>query len=105
MMGSGPWAMLALTVATIGIYAAVAVMWTLPQSILGGTAAAAAIALVNSVGNLGGFAGPAIAGYLKDATGSYSAAMLVFAAGLALCAAVTITMSRFNLATKPVILS
>ena len=99
--GTGPWAMLALAVATMGIYAAVAVMWTLPQSLLGGTAAAAAIALVNSVGNLGGFAGPAIAGYLKDATGSYSAAMLVFAGGLALSAAVTITMSRFNLATKP----
>lgn len=99
--GTGPWAILALTVATVGIYAAVAVIWTLPQSLLGGTAAAAAIALVNSVGNLGGFMGPAVAGYLKDATGSYSAAMLVFAGGLTLSATVTIMMSRFNLATKP----
>jgi ACS family tartrate transporter-like MFS transporter len=103
MTGSGVWAMLALTVATIGIYAAVAVMWTLPQSVLGGTAAAVSIALVNSVGNLGGFAGPAIAGYLKDATGSYSPAMLVFAAGLAMTAAVTIAMSRFFPAAKPAI--
>jgi ACS family tartrate transporter-like MFS transporter len=105
MVGTGIWAMLALTVATLGIYAAVAVMWTLPQSILGGTAATAAIALVNSVGNLGGFAGPAIAGYLKDATGGYSAAMLVFAAGLAMSAAVTIAMSRFIPDTKPAIVS
>jgi ACS family tartrate transporter-like MFS transporter len=103
MTASGSWAMLALTVATIGIYAAVAVMWTLPQSVLGGTAAAVSIALVNSVGNLGGFAGPAIAGYLKDATGSYSPAMLVFAAGLALTAVVTIAMSRFIPAAKPAI--
>ncbi|HUB85439.1 MAG TPA: MFS transporter, partial [Rhizomicrobium sp.] len=105
MTGSGVWAMLALTVATIGIYAAVAVMWTLPQSVLGGTAAAVSIALVNSVGNLGGFAGPAIAGYLKDATGSYSPAMLVFAGGLAMTAAVTIAMSRFIPVAKPAIVS
>jgi ACS family tartrate transporter-like MFS transporter len=103
--GNGVWTMLALTMATLGIYGAVAVMWTLPQSLLGGTAAAAAIALVNSVGNLGGFAGPAIAGYLKDTTGTYSAAMLVFAAGLAMAAAITIAMSRFNLAAKPAIVS
>lgn len=102
--GSGVWAMLALTVATIGIYAAVAVMWTLPQSVLGGTAAAVSIALVNSVGNLGGFAGPFIAGYLKDATGSYGPAMLVFAAGLAMTAVVTIAMSRFIPATKRAIM-
>ncbi len=95
ILGMGPWTMVALTFATIGIYGAIAVMWTLPQSLLGGTAAAAAIALVNSVGNLGGFVGPTIAGYLKDATGNYSAAMAVFAIGLAMTAGVAIAMSRF----------
>jgi ACS family tartrate transporter-like MFS transporter len=105
MTGSGAWSLLALGVATVGIYAAVAVMWTLPQSVLGGTGAAVSIALVNSVGNLGGFAGPAIAGYLKAATGSYSPAMLVFAAGLAMTAAVTIAMWRFIPAAKAAIVA
>jgi ACS family tartrate transporter-like MFS transporter len=103
ILGTGPWTMVALTFATIGIYGAVAVMWTLPQSLLGGTAAAAAIALVNSVGNLGGFVGPTIAGYLKDATGNYSAAMAVFAIGLAMTAGVTIAMSRFLDARNPAV--
>jgi MFS transporter, ACS family, tartrate transporter len=105
MLGGGPWMMVALTVATVGIYGAVAVMWTLPQSLLGGTAAAAAIALVNSVGNLGGFAGPALAGYLKNATGGYSAAMAVFAAGLTMSAVVTIAMSHFMGARKSAMLA
>jgi MFS family permease len=104
-LGNGPWIMVALTVATVGIYGAIAVMWTLPQSLLGGTAAAAAIALVNSVGNLGGFAGPALAGYLKNLTGGYSASMAVFAAGLTMTAVVTIAMSHFMGAPKSAMLA
>jgi MFS transporter, ACS family, tartrate transporter len=78
----------ALSLAAAGIYAALPVFWTLPTAMLTGTAAAAGIALVNSIGNVGGFLGPTLVGYVKDTTGSYSAslwtlALLVALAGLA----------------------
>ena len=57
--------------------------WSLPSAFLTGSAAAGAVGLINSVGNLGGFVGPYIVGYLKDATGDYRAAMW-FLAGCAL---------------------
>ncbi len=57
--------------------------WSLPTAFLTGSAAATAVGLINSVGNLGGFIGPYAVGYLKDVTGSYKAGML-FLAGCAL---------------------
>ncbi len=50
--------MVALTLATLGIYAAIGTFWSLPTAILTGTGAAAGLALVNSIGNLGGLVGP-----------------------------------------------
>jgi MFS transporter, ACS family, tartrate transporter len=50
--------------------------WALPPRFLKGTAAAAGIAFINSVGNLGGFAGPFVLGAVKDRTGSFSAALV-----------------------------
>jgi ACS family tartrate transporter-like MFS transporter len=55
----------------------------MPAALLSGTAAAAGIALINSIGNLGGFAGPYLVGLMKDATGSTDAGLLVLAAILA----------------------
>lgn len=60
-------ALAALVVAAIGIFAALPTFWTLPTALLSGTAAAAAIALINSIGNIGGFAGPYAVGWLKAA--------------------------------------
>ncbi len=57
--------------------------WSLPSAFLTGSAAAGAVGLINSVGNLGGFVGPYIVGSLKDYTGNYQVAML-FLAGCAL---------------------
>lgn len=76
--------MVALTVATLGFYAAFAPFWSLPTALLTGTGAAAGIALVNSLGNAAGFAGPYIVGVLKQATGTFSAALLFLAIALAL---------------------
>jgi len=76
--------MVALTVATLGFYAAFGPFWSLPTALLTGTGAAAGLALVNSMGNLGGFAGPYIVGVLRQATGSFSAALLFLAGALAL---------------------
>ena len=54
----------------------------MPTAILSGTAAAVGIALINSVGNLGGLAGPWVIGAIKKATGAFQGGMLVVAAGL-----------------------
>jgi ACS family tartrate transporter-like MFS transporter len=72
--------MAALTLAAIGIFAALPCFWTLPTALLTGTAAAGGIALINSIGNLAGFVGPYGMGYIKDATGSFGAGLLFIAA-------------------------
>jgi MFS family permease len=74
---------IALSVALVGIYAAIATSWTLPTAFLTGTAAAGGLALINSIGNLGGFAGPYFMGWIKNATGEYSLALLIIGIGLA----------------------
>ncbi|MGH6866782.1 MAG: MFS transporter [Methyloceanibacter sp.] len=82
--------LIALTLATAGFYAALGPFWSLPTAILTGTGAAAGLALVNSMGNLGGFAGPAIVGLLKEATGNFLAALLFLAGALALGALIAL---------------
>ena len=100
-LGASLWTVIALTFATIGIYTSLVVFWTLPQSFLGGAAAAGAIALVNSIANLGGFLGPTIVGYLKQETGGYAVAMGFFAAGLVMTAIVVGALARHIPAPKP----
>jgi ACS family tartrate transporter-like MFS transporter len=82
--------MVALTIATLGIYAAIGTFWSLPTAILTGTGAAAGLALVNSMGNLGGLAGPSIVGVIKQATGSFTAALLFLAGALLLAALIAL---------------
>jgi ACS family tartrate transporter-like MFS transporter len=76
--------MIALTLAAVGFYAALGPFWSLPTAFLSGAGAAAGLALVNSIGNVAGFAGAYIVGVLREATGSFSAALLFLAAALAL---------------------
>jgi D-galactonate transporter len=71
--------MAALVVAAIGIFCTFGVFWTLPTAWLSGSAAAGAIALINSIGNLAGFGGPYLIGWVKEATGSTSTGLLVLA--------------------------
>jgi ACS family tartrate transporter-like MFS transporter len=56
--------------------------WGFSTSLLSGTAAAGAIALINSVGNLGGFAGNYLMGWLKDLSGDYRAGLRALAAAM-----------------------
>ena len=56
------------------------VFWTLPTAFLSGAAAAAGIAVINSIGNLAGFAGPFAMGWIKDHSGSYAGGLLLLAA-------------------------
>jgi D-galactonate transporter len=75
-------AMVALSVATAGILSTFPLFWSLPTAMLGGAAAAAGIALINSVGNLAGFVSPYLVGAIKDATGSTGTGIMVLAASL-----------------------
>jgi MFS transporter, ACS family, tartrate transporter len=68
-----------LCIAAVGMYAIAPLFWTLPTAFLSGTAAAGGIALINSIGNLAGFLAPYVMGSLKDATGGFSAGLLVVA--------------------------
>jgi ACS family tartrate transporter-like MFS transporter len=86
--------MLALTFATLGIYAAVGTFWSLPTAILTGTGAAAGLALVNSMGNLAGLVSPSVIGLIKQSTGSFTAALLFLAGALLLGALITILFGQ-----------
>jgi ACS family tartrate transporter-like MFS transporter len=72
--------MIAFAVAGFGIFGNLPVFWTLPAAFLSGPAAAGGIALINSIGNLAGFAGPFAMGRIKDLTGSYTGGLLSLAA-------------------------
>ena len=72
--------MAALSVAGFGIFGCLPVFWTFPAAFLSGAAAAGGIALINSIGNLAGFAGPYAMGSIKDMTGSYTGGLLSLSA-------------------------
>jgi ACS family tartrate transporter-like MFS transporter len=69
-------AILMFSLATMALYSFPSPFWALPTVFLSGAAAAASIALIDSVGNLGGFAGPYVIGLLTDLTGAYTAGVL-----------------------------
>ncbi|MGW4845822.1 MFS transporter [Nocardia brasiliensis] len=73
-------AMAAVTVCAVGVLAALPTFWALPSTFLSGAAAAAGIALINSIGNISGFAAPYITGWLKDWTGTQRAGLWVVGA-------------------------
>lgn len=82
----------ALSLAAIGIYSGLPAFWALASRGLQGPAAAGAIALTNSLGNIGGFLGPAAIGMAKERTGTYVASLLVIALGLAMASAIVLWM-------------
>ncbi|HUN47460.1 MAG TPA: MFS transporter [Stellaceae bacterium] len=84
-----------LCLAGFGFFAVLPVFWTLPTAFLSGTAAAAGIAAVNSIGNLGGYFGPQVFGLLRDKSGG-DLAGLVFLAGCALVGIVIVLVLGHN---------
>ncbi len=85
---------LSLVVVNVGISSAKAPLWAMPSTFLSGAGAAAGIAMINSLGNLGGFVGPFAIGWLKNRTGGYAAGLYVVAATLAVSAVVTLLLAR-----------
>jgi ACS family tartrate transporter-like MFS transporter len=86
-LGQSYWALAAMSVATIGLYGSRPCFWPMPSMFLTGAAAAGGIALINSLGNLGGYVGPFIVGWIKDSTKSFEMG-LYFLAACALASAV-----------------
>jgi ACS family tartrate transporter-like MFS transporter len=87
--------MLLLCVAGFGFFAVLPIFWTLPTAFLSGAGAAAGIAAVNSIGNLGGYFGPQAFGLLRDYTGA-DVTGLVFLAGCAFVGMVIVLLLGYN---------
>jgi len=86
--------LLGLVFALVGVLSVFGPFYSLCSSFLTGTAAAAGIALVNSIANFGGFLGPVLVGILKERTGGYAAAYATLAMGLMLAALMVILLGR-----------
>jgi MFS transporter, ACS family, tartrate transporter len=91
-MGSW-WSLAGMCIATAGFYGTKGPFWSMPSMLLTGTAAAAGIAWINSIGNVGGAVGPALVGWIKDFTGSYSGGLY----GLAVFTAISALIAAFAL--------
>lgn len=81
-------------ITAIGVYVGMGVWWTYPTSFLSGAAAAGAVSLINSVGNLGGWTGPYLVGFLKDLTGTFTWAYLYLAFSLAVAGLLILTLRK-----------
>ncbi len=84
--------MIPVTVAAVGVFSAIPSFWSLPPQFLTGAAAAGGIGLINSVGNLGGFAAPYATGALNDLTGTERAGMWAVGIMMVMSAVVVVAL-------------
>jgi MFS transporter, ACS family, tartrate transporter len=91
----------ALSLVNVGISAAKPPLWAMPTMFLSGSAAAVGIATINAIGNLGGFVGPWMIGWIKDRTGSFSGGLMVVAGLLLLSAVLTLVGARAGRRPEP----
>ena len=92
---TSPWpAMIALTIAAVGDLGTRGPFWALPTRFLTGSAAAAGIALINTMASLGGFVGPYAVGLVRDVTGSFSGGLVFLAVLLLLAAGAALALRR-----------
>lgn len=83
-----------LSLVGAGVWAFIPSFWTLPSSLLTGAAAAVSVGLINSFGNLGGFVGPYVVGYISEKTGSTTGGVIFLAAILMVGALLPLTLDR-----------
>ncbi len=83
-----------MCVAAVGIYGSRPSFWPMPSLFLSGAAAAVGMALINSIGNLGGYVGPFIVGWIKDSTKSFEMALYFLAACALLSAVIALLAPR-----------
>jgi MFS family permease len=87
-------AMIFIGLGAVGIWSGLGVFWTMPPLLFTGPAAAGSLALINSIGNLGGFAGPYMMGLAKSGTGGFGAGLIGLAAFLIAGAIAAILLKR-----------
>jgi ACS family tartrate transporter-like MFS transporter len=93
-LGSSFWSVAAMSLAIVGIYGSRTSFWPLPSQFLSGTAAAGAIAFINAIGNLGGYFGPFVVGWIKDSTNSFEMGIYFLAVCSLASAAITFFATR-----------
>jgi len=81
--------MIALTIGALGVYSALPILWTLPTAFLAGATVAPGIAAINAIGNLSGYFGPFVMGWIKDLTGDFKWGLVT----IALCAVVALILT------------
>jgi MFS transporter, ACS family, tartrate transporter len=94
LLGNSAWALLAISVGAIGFFAMPACFWPLPPMFLSGTAAAGGIAIINAIGNLGGFIGPYGVGWIAATTGNFTDGLYFLAGCAALSGVIVLAMGR-----------
>ncbi|SPB14435.1 MFS transporter [Caballeronia novacaledonica] len=99
-MGSPTASIAVITVTACAIFCALPNFWALPGRFLSGAAAAAGIALINTVGNLAGFVAPYITGIAKDMSGSYQLPMLIVGAMMLMSAVLALAIGRTSTQTS-----
>src|SRR5271170_6332991 len=90
------WALIGMSIAAAGFYGTKGPFWTMPSTFLTGTAAATGIAWINSVGNLGGYFGPSIVGWVRDVTGSFAGGLYALAGFAVMSAVVSLLSLNFQ---------
>ena len=101
-LAPSPWLiLLGLAVAGLGMKSMLPTFWTLPTSFLSGAAAAGGIALINSVGNLGGLVAPNVMGQFRVYTGSFEGGSLCMAAALCIGAGLVFLVRHDSHESKP----
>jgi ACS family tartrate transporter-like MFS transporter len=93
-------ALTALSLSAVGIHSFIPPFWSLPTARLRGDGAATGIGLINAVGNLGGFVGPYIMGWMKDLSGDYSAGLTALAGAALISAVLVATVKASGLNAK-----
>jgi ACS family tartrate transporter-like MFS transporter len=82
----------ALTTGIVGVFCYVSVFWAVPSAMLTGPAAAAGLALINALANIGSFFGPYLVGWVKNFTGSFSMGIVIIGCGPLVSAVVAATL-------------
>jgi ACS family tartrate transporter-like MFS transporter len=82
-----------ISIAVLGVFSMMGPFWAMPTTLWSGTAAAIGVAIINSIGNLGGFVGPYTIGSLRSATGSFKAGLLTVGVALAISGCLTLSLT------------
>ncbi|MCF0156695.1 MAG: MFS transporter, partial [Veillonella sp.] len=87
-------ALVCICLSSVGVYGGMGVWWTVPTTFLSGAAAAGAMSLINSCGNLGGLVGPAMLGHITTLTGSTDLGFYIMGVAMLVAGVLVLTLPR-----------